>query len=54
MIESMRLILRYFQWTYDPNACVILGCVCSDPDNQVWSPMFDLINIFESSIPSVV
>ena len=29
------------------------GSVCLDVINQTWSPMFDLVNVFETFLPQV-
>eukprot|EP00955_Chlamydomonas_euryale_P111720 366085-Chlamydomonas_euryale.AAC.14 len=38
-----------------PNACTCrAGSVCLDVINQTWSPMFDLINVFEVFLPQLL
>jgi len=36
---------------YHPNIDETSGSVCLDVINQTWSPMYDLINIFEIFLP---
>jgi ubiquitin-conjugating enzyme E2 H len=39
---------------YHPNIDEQAGSVCLDVINQTWSPMFDLVNVFETFLPQLL
>ena len=39
---------------YHPNVDETAGSVCLDVINQTWSPMYDLVNVFETFLPQLL
>jgi len=39
---------------FHPNICETSGSVCLDVINQTWSPMYELLNIFETFLPQLL
>jgi ubiquitin-conjugating enzyme E2 H len=39
---------------FHPNIDERSGSVCLDVINETWSPMYDLINVFDSFLPQLV
>ncbi|XP_022005113.1 ubiquitin-conjugating enzyme E2-23 kDa [Helianthus annuus] len=39
---------------YHPNVDQVSGIICVDVLNRTWSPMFDLVNVFETFLPRLL